>query len=818
MPWMDVKLWGTLAAVMLLVQAGCWLLARGLGRRLERRVVLCAWLLPVAVLAPWLAGRELLVPCDSLGATVPGAPPIASFHQHDILNDLLYQLLPWEMEVRHALAGGRLPFWSDRLEGGSSPWANPQAGTLSPLQVAARGVPIQHLLLALLLVKLLVAFEGTWLLARAAGRGRAASLLAAAGFTLGGGLFAWALFPITATVVWVPWLAAGVIRLFRRPGPRVIVTTAAITAALLLSGHPETAAFGGLFAAVCGLGLRRRAIPFGRAFGAAALAALLGFGLAAPHLLPFLAVVPDSQRAGETLTQSLTGSARLLYPPSWFDPGFAAFVLAPLGPHAFGRPYQGPFTGPFNWADSEAGYTGLVALLGSLVALLAVRDRRAWPFLGFAAASLLLAARFLPIARLLWLVPAFRVPAYARFLMPGSLALAIAGAFGIDFLLSRRRLPASAWVALALAAASSLAVAADRWTLMLWALLAAAFVAAWRLPRRWGGLALAAVLLIDLVPWSHGFLPSGHPSLFYPRTAFTDRVTREAGDPAVWRGTGADWLVYPNLLPAYGAAELRPHNPLAPARYVLVLKAAFGFNPTMAAYFSPLRNLDHPLLDFLGARVVVGSIIVPPSPTLKRIDDGSFPPFTILRNPEALPRWFFPRAVDTIASRDAERWVAGMTDARRVAIFREEAGAWRPAAAPAGDSRPPRPVLTVPGHIVLDVPAGRERLLATSIVWSRGWSARAGGRPAPVLKVDGAFVGVRLPAGPTRLELRFLPPGLLAGCLAFALSALTLLGLGWRGWSACLPGGRLTGRSGRGRRGAGPGSGDRGRRRSPPGS
>jgi hypothetical protein len=815
MPSIDLKLWGTLAVVMLLVQAVCWLLARGLGSRLERRVVLCAWLLPLGVLAPWLAGNELLVPSDLVGATVPGAPTIAGFHRHDLLNDTLHQLLPWELEIRHALAARRLPFWSDTLEGGSSPWANPQAGALSPLQAAARVVPIQHLLLALLVLKLLVAFQGTWLLARVTGRSRASSLLAAAGFTLGGGLFAWALFPITATVVWVPWLAAGVIRLFRRPGPRVIVTTAAVTGALLLSGHPETAAFGGLFAAVCGLALRRRAVPFVHGFAAAALAAVLGFGLAAPHLLPFLAVVPDSQRAGETLTQTLTGSASLLYPPSWFDRGFAAFVLAPLGPHAFGRPYQGPFTGPFNWADSEAGYTGLVALLGSLVALLAVRDRRAWPFLGFAAASLLLASRFLPLARLLWLVPSFRVPAYARFLVPGSLALCIAGAFGIDFLLSRRRLPASTWVALGLAASLSLAVAADPWTLMLWALLAAAFVAAWRLPRRWGAVALAAILLIDLVPWSRSFLPSGHVRLFYPRTPFTEQLTREAGDPAVWRATGAEFLVYPNLLPVYGLAEVRPHNPLAPARYIRVLNAAFGFNPTMGLYFAPLRNLDHPLLDFLGARAVVGSIIVPHSPTLQRIDGGGFPPYTLLRNPEALPRWFFPRAVDAIASRDAEHWIAGMTDAHRVAIFREEAGAWRPAA---GESPPPRAVLTVPGHIVLDVPAGGERLLATSIVWSRGWSARAGGRAAPVLKVDGAFLGVRLPAGPSRLELRFLPPGLLAGCAACALSGLTLLGLGWRGWIAGRPSGSSTGRTGRGRRAGGRGSGDRGRRRSPPGS
>src|SRR6185503_2612242 len=101
MPSIDLKLWGTLAVVMLLVQAVCWLLARGLGARLERRVVLCAWLLPLGVLAPWLAGHELLEPGDLVGATVPGAPTIAGFHRHDDLNDTLHQLLPWELEIRH---------------------------------------------------------------------------------------------------------------------------------------------------------------------------------------------------------------------------------------------------------------------------------------------------------------------------------------------------------------------------------------------------------------------------------------------------------------------------------------------------------------------------------------------------------------------------------------------------------------------------------------------------------------------------------------------------------------------------------------------
>ncbi|HEY0554521.1 MAG TPA: YfhO family protein [Thermoanaerobaculia bacterium] len=798
MPGIDGRLVGTLLVAMLGLQAVCWLLAKGLRLRLERSVVLCGWLAPLVVLGPALVSRQLLVPTDVLWGT-PGAPPIPRAPAYDSLSDTVYQLLPWELEVRHAFAARRLPFWSDTLEGGSSPWANPQAGVLSPLQMAARAFPIQDMPLGELALKILVAFEGTWLLARSTGRSRLASLLAAAGFALGGGFFSWALFPITATVAWVPWLAVGVIWLFRHPGARVIATTAAITAGLLLSGNPETAAFGGLFAAVCGLGLRRKRAGLLRGFGAAALAAALGFGLAAPLLLPFAALLPDSQRAGDTLAQTIhSGPVRALSPPSWFEPGYAAYMLAPTSPHAFGLPYQGPFNGPFNWADSEASYTGLVAFAMALIALLGLRDRRAWPFLGCAAAGPLLTARFLPLAHLLYAIPPLRIPVYSRFLPSAALALCLAGAFGIDLLLSRKRPRMGAWVGLALAAALSLGVAADGWTLALWGLLAvAALTMRWR--PRWGAAALAGVLLLDLVPWSRAFLPSGHPGLFYPETEFMSRFAREAGDPAVWRATGGDYLVYPNVLPVYGIADIRPHNPLAPARYLRVLDAAFGFYPTMNEYFAPLRNLDHPLLDFLGVRVVAGSPAVPPSRTLQEIDPGRFAPFTMLRNPDALPRWFFPRAVEVIRPAEIRRWIAALQDARQVSLFTNEAGSWRPAG---GDGPPPRPLLTRPGHVVLGIPDGHERLLATSIPWSRGWTAKAGGRRLPILKVDGAFVGVRVPQGASRVELRFLPPGLLAGTVLFAVSLVVLL--------------TLIGNIARGRGGSAPESGGRDRRRSLP--
>ena len=115
-------------------------------------------------------------------------------------------------------------------------------------------------------------------------------------------------------------------------------------------------------------------------------------------------MVPDSQRAGETLAQTVhSGPVRLALPALLVRvAAIAGFVLAPVSPHAYGLPYQGPFNGPVQLG----GLGGRLHRPGGasrrrLIALLAARDRRAWPFLGCAAAGLLLASRFLPLAHLL---------------------------------------------------------------------------------------------------------------------------------------------------------------------------------------------------------------------------------------------------------------------------------------------------------------------------------------------------------------------------------------------------------------------------------
>lgn len=708
--------------------------------------------LPLVLLAPWLSPAKLLAPTGAL--VVPGGPSLPEPDPHAMLNDAVFQFIPWELEVRHAFKAGRLPLWSDTLDGGSSPWVNPQAGALSPLAMLARPLPIQDFLLAMLAFKVLVAFEGAWVLARRLGASRFASLFAGAGFGLGGGILAWSLFPHTAAAAFVPWVAAGAVGLVRKPAGRLVAATGLATAALLLSGHPETALTGGLFAAGLALALRRRR-RFWWGLAHAAVAAGLGFLLAAPLLLPFARMVPHTQRSRDTVAQHrLDGELHLADPDSWFYESRGRFLLAPLSGRAFGRPYRDSFGGALSWPDSLSAYAGLVALAASVLALASRRRRTAAALLLLAGIFVALASHFLPLLRVLFLLPPLRVPAYARFLLMVPLALAVAGALGIDGLqrgLAARR--GQVLAALGLLVALSLAAAHDPQSLVLWS---GSLAGLGLLTLRSGKLAwlgpflLAAACLADLLPWGRDQLPHGEPAMFYPRTALLGRVRAEVASGGPWRVVGEHLLAYPGVLAAYGLADPRAHNPMAPVSQLDALGAAFDFAPTMVRYFAPFNRPDQPLLDFLNVRVVISNRYQPPPTRFERLDGGEFEPYWLWRNPYALPRWFFAEGAEV-------KPLAGAITAQR-----EE-----------------------PGDLELSFePAPAERQLATSLPGPRGWRAVGGdGRPLAMTTVHGAYTGVIVPAGLSAVSLRYRPPGLLLG-LALALPAgLVLIRLLWNGFA-----------------------------------
>ena len=757
-----------------LLQLPLLLLARWLGRKLRWEAVALGWALPLLLLLPWLDGRHVLAPTGVLLTVLPGTSPSAAARDpHGELNDVPYCIIPWELEVRHALSEGRLPFWSDLVDGGNSPWSNPQAQPLSPVAMLARALPIQHHLLACLALKLLVAFQGAWVLCRLLGARRGAAAVGGASFALGGAILGWSLFPHSTVAAWAPWVVAGVIAAMRRPRPASLVALSLATAALLLAGQPEMAAFAIGLAVFAGLWLaRRRRIV--RGVVAAALAGALGAALAAPHLVPFTMRAQHSLRAGERLVGGLPSVESGRGARGWFvEEGWQIFP-GPFSPLVYGEPYGPTFGGPWAWPIGLSAYTGLVALALAAAALGKRRRRVAAPFLIAWALALVLTSRFVPIEQLLFRIPPLRVPEFSRLLPFGCLGLAVAAALGIEELRHARRPRALAW--LACAALVPALLLTPRWEIVV--LVAGAVAGAWLLAlrrARAGVAVLAAVVLLDLVPWGRPQLPAADPASFYPKTATMRAIKRQTrGGP--WRAVAEDLLVYPSLLTVYDVAELRTHNPLAPREQLTVLQRAFGFAPGSAyeVYFSRFGNVEHPLLDFLNVRVVISNPYLSEKHRLKRVFGPDERAFLVLRNPNALPRWFLATGAEAVPRSKVLDWIGGMRDARRVALVAEETGGWLPAAQP-WQAEAVRPLGGHMGDLELGVGGAGERLLATSLPGPRGWSARgADGVALQTLTVNGAFVGVRVPPRVARVRLRYLPPGLWQGVAAAVLGALGL--------------------------------------------
>jgi hypothetical protein len=768
---------GGLVASLIGTQLVCWLLGRllrGAGVRLERWVAITGLCLPLVVLSPWWTSGALLVPTPA--GVFSGPPKDPSPHAG--LSDTTYQFLPWEAEVRRAFGEGHLPLWSDRLDGGSSPWVNPQAQAMSLIAVIARFFPLQHFLLAALALKLLVAFEGTVLLARRLSISPLAAASAGLAYSLGGGIMAWALFAHTSAAAWVPWVVLSLVCTVRSQRAGAVLAASVTVTLLLLAGHPEVALAGLALAVLVALWVRRPGKKGRAGLLRAACAVALGVCLSAVQLVPFAFAADGSQRSEDRQTRPASQfTAPSPWPGSWFAPASVKFFLAPLGPEVFGKAYEEAFRGPWDWPDALSGYAGLVALAGSAVALFSVARHRAAPFLMFALAAFGISCEFAPLERLGLAFPLLRVPAYERILLVGCLALALAGALGLDRLRKSRNVsplqPAAACTgAMALGADHSVHAA------LLWAGIGFALLVCLRRPRQ-GLWIVLTVSVLDLVPWSERLLPRGDPALFFPPAALIDRLRPLAGDAMQGRTVGTGQLVYPGVLPAYGIAEVRPNNPLAPRDYIHILDWAFGFRPGLYDYYARFERPGHPLLDFLGVRAVVSNRFLANPPYLELVRDLQFDPYLLFTNPRALPRAFFPRAVAFVAPPRLEQWVRALRDGAIVALDpapgeMNASGRWRGgfSAAQVFSSRPGAAAIAF-------APAAEPRLLATSFL-REGWRAEAGGRALAARTVNGCFLAVVVPAGVASIELRYLPRGFLLGAAMSVLAALVLAAYAFR--------------------------------------
>ncbi len=725
--------------------------------------------------------------------------------------------IPWDAKAHfHAqmvflaqsIHRGESPFWAPFVFGGHPQIADPQSLIFSP----------PHLLLALLTpnptMRMVDAVSFAGLLFGAFGvlgfgRDRrwhpAAALVAAIAFAYGGSaswriqhtgqIFSLIYFP------WALWMLERGLRL----GSARYGALAGLFAALIALDPDQVAfltlvALAGYVAAYWITGpflLRLKATVKPLAAGA-----LVGLAIIAVPTALVLSFAADSNRPHFTIAEAEMGS---LHPSSLLTL-LVANLFGTIGPNEqyWGAPsvhwpyivnlvvarnmanfYMGvlPFAGIVLWLTSRRAYGHRFMVLGIM----------------FAVMILYALGKYTPLFGVLYHalpgVALFRRPADSLFLV-GALGAFLAG-FGVDHLIRRgEEIGRAALAALggivmfAFAAAIGMAIwlgklqqsGPDILIALGFVLTSLAVVMLIRpIALRRPVVAATAVALLMLADFGWNMRPNDSTGL---PTAEYDAMRLETGNDTILTlkkhivtdgtrrdrveitGLGFHW---PNLGLVHGFENTLGYNPLRLKHYVTATGAGdqvagvdqHNFAPLFPSYRSPFANLMGLRFIALGAPIaqVDPRLRSNPLPLVARTKDAY-----IYENPDALPRVMVvneAQIVDQTRLLQFGEWPD--TDFRRVAYI-ERTSLPLPRTRVGGTAKITRYTNT---EITVETDAPRGGVLLLNDIWHPWWFAEIDGKSTPVLRANGIFRAVILPAGVKTVTFRFEPMrGLLRRFLA----------------------------------------------------
>ncbi len=726
--------------------------------------------------------------------------------------DPLLQQLPWRHWAQQEWAAGRFPLWSSSPLGGMPLFASMQPAVLYPLHLLWVLLPIGYGTGVITALKLWLAGVGMWILLRAMGIHPSAALLSSLGFMFGTTMVIWSPWQNTAVYLVLPWIAWAVYNWCWHNRRSALVWLVVLIAIAIFGGHPETLFNMGVVVALWSLGLivaSPRRHWLGK-IGGLALAALIGLGLGAIQLLPFLEAVSLSHEAAIRTNANAYGELHL------GTHAMQDWVL----PRSEGQPAEGVLGGVHNFHETN-GYVGLVAIVGLLLAPVAGLKRRIefrkvvpWVVIGALAWILTYDDAFGQAIRLL---PGFNQSLNVRWVWMIGFAALVVSAFGWDWLaravghVSRFtfQLVGVGMVALGLVLMAIHASGmipqpvmqqAGPWNManddyrLYWAVwaggVALAVVGAamlWARARaRWiGPMLLTALLLVDMWSLLFSFVASAPADQYYPKTRFlrdlkniphTERViTRFAG-------------LIANSALVYGIRDWRAQDPMISDR---AYKAALLFDPDLPKrpgdnYNMVMIQVRLQIAPMLGIRYFVSSR----NPNEEEPEPDR-PPITRLEYKEGLGLWriegvpgftYLSDNVQMVPDEAAAlAWMKGLTwtQVRAYSALVEAAPHALAAVQHDPDGGSPGNVEVeeyTPGHIRLRSNALRPALLVVAESWYPGWRATIDGQPVEVLRANYLSQGVVVPTGSHTVELEYSPDSFRYGLLV-SLGALVVLGM-----------------------------------------
>ena len=347
------------------------------------------------LLGPALVGGAVLLPLDTLRGFAPftSLPPTEP-HGNLLQGDLIQLVAPSAERVREELLAGRWPLWNPYVGAGMPLLADPQAQAFQPLVLTATPLPWLQGAGVVAALRLLTALVFTYLLLARQELRPAAALFGAVAYGLGGFLMLWLGWPLASSAAWLPAVLYALVRVDQEGGRRDCWLLGAVTAALLLAGHPETVAYALAVAALFALDRLRvrwkgwRWPYLRRVLVTWALTAVA----VAPVLLPTALYLPGTVRWALATEAPREGGApapeapeispgpgeSLRGPRPVVDDPVERLALAwlPLAvPNAFGNSRYLDYWGGRNSNEDAAGFVGTAALLGALVGALFALDR-----------------------------------------------------------------------------------------------------------------------------------------------------------------------------------------------------------------------------------------------------------------------------------------------------------------------------------------------------------------------------------------------------------------------------------------------------------
>jgi hypothetical protein len=738
----------------------------------------------IAILVPILLDGNILGPFDllsTMGLTKQPGLPIHIFQNSDLFNSLI----PWWDTVWQQVHQGHLPLWNPYGGLGMPLAFNWQSAPFSLSALVGYLVPLHYAFTVGVIVNIVVAGSGAYVLGRVLGMGALASAAVGTVFELSGPFAAWLGYPFPAVMSWAGWMFAfGLLLLRRRHRAGYICALALCIAASLYGGAPEgfvslVIAFVLFFAVVlmCRAKWAGGSGPILSPVIDLIVAALAGLALAAPFVLPSLQVVSKSIRGGSSVVSSLK-------PHLLTYLAIPAFDGLPIFHHGkvviFGSTY---------YYTETAMYVGVCALVLTGVALV-VRHRRP-EVRGFAVVLIIcLVVVFVPgMSGLAGKLPLVGRTQWVRLLMPMALAIAVLAGYGIDLVVRSTVV----WrVALRLAVGFFVAAALLAWLWLfgrgqldpaetsvrshsfIWPVVetglglavAGFLLAVGRIQRRGAGQvenrggARTAWFIRSSGMIAGGFLLAGQTAFLvssgatmvqssphsFPQTPAARALVASVGSSTVaFSSTECGLGLDPNSNDAYGVHELEVYDPIIPADYFSAWQTNVGTQDG-----AQILNLFCP---------VVNSAVV-----AREFGVGYV--LTSLGEPAPIGGVYVRHVGDEVLYR-----IPGSGEATVAPLSGGELPPNDVVGKPVGVSHPS------PSQWRITTSSDVPQALRLHLTDTPGWNATIDGNPLVLQPYAGMMLQARIPAGRHTIVLHYWPRTFTEGILLASASLLFLIGL-----------------------------------------